>query len=164
MSKPPVLILCGGKGTRLGALTASTPKPLVPVCGIPILRRIVESLSLQGFHDISLLIKPEQTAAFQAEPIINICQFKYDRSGLDLSQNVNFYKTFGSWVLNGDTLLTGSLPENLTRTTVLTHNDVSSGAIFYAAEPVQVMKCGKFYDMGSLEGLRLLEAYLSARK
>jgi len=37
-----VLILAGGYGTRLGALTLNTPKPLLPVAGRPILERILE--------------------------------------------------------------------------------------------------------------------------
>jgi dTDP-glucose pyrophosphorylase len=31
------VILCGGVGSRLGALTAETPKPLLPVGGTPFL-------------------------------------------------------------------------------------------------------------------------------
>ena len=33
----PVLILAGGKGTRLGGLAAELPKPMVPVRGKPLL-------------------------------------------------------------------------------------------------------------------------------
>ena len=38
------VILCAGKGTRMGALTAETPKPLLKVCGKPIIKHIVEAL------------------------------------------------------------------------------------------------------------------------
>lgn len=38
------VILCAGKGTRMRPLTETCPKPLIPVCGKPILQHIVESL------------------------------------------------------------------------------------------------------------------------
>lgn len=39
-----VIILAGGKGTRLAPLTESVPKPLVPILGKPILEHILERL------------------------------------------------------------------------------------------------------------------------
>ena len=38
------IILCAGKGTRMRPLTDSCPKPLINVCGKPILEHIIESL------------------------------------------------------------------------------------------------------------------------
>lgn len=49
------VILVGGKGTRLGALTASTPKPLLPVAGRPFLLHLLDRLAGAGFRDIHLL-------------------------------------------------------------------------------------------------------------
>ncbi len=43
----PVVILCGGKGTRLGA-GQSLPKPLVEVGGRPIVQHVVELYAAQG--------------------------------------------------------------------------------------------------------------------
>lgn len=42
----PVIIMAGGKGTRLYPYTKIIPKPLIPINGIPILERI-----LNRFHD-----------------------------------------------------------------------------------------------------------------
>lgn len=49
------ILLAAGRGTRLGALTASTPKPLLEVGGEPILLRIVRGLVLAGIHDIAIV-------------------------------------------------------------------------------------------------------------
>lgn len=39
---PPVMILCGGKGTRLGDMTKITPKPMVKIGNDPILWHIMQ--------------------------------------------------------------------------------------------------------------------------
>jgi D-glycero-D-manno-heptose 1,7-bisphosphate phosphatase len=48
-------ILCGGLGSRLGALTASTPKPLLEVAGLPFLENLVGELGRHGILDVILL-------------------------------------------------------------------------------------------------------------
>lgn len=50
------LVLAGGKGTRLGSLTKSTPKPMIKVAGRPILERIVLHLIGGGIHNIFLSV------------------------------------------------------------------------------------------------------------
>lgn len=45
------LVLCGGFGTRLGTLTATTPKPLLEAGGKPLLGWILEHLATQGVTD-----------------------------------------------------------------------------------------------------------------
>lgn len=51
-----VVILVGGKGTRLGELTKATPKPLLEVeGGVRFLDVVIENFSRQGFKDIVLL-------------------------------------------------------------------------------------------------------------
>ena len=49
------LILAGGKGERLRPLTDTLPKPMVPVCGKPILERQVEWLKEGGVDGIVFL-------------------------------------------------------------------------------------------------------------
>ena len=43
-----VVVLCGGRGTRLGALTTSIPKPLLPVRGRPFLLHHLLALQQEG--------------------------------------------------------------------------------------------------------------------
>ena len=48
-------ILCGGLGSRLGALTADTPKPLLPVDGNPFLDVLLFELARHGVTRVLLL-------------------------------------------------------------------------------------------------------------
>lgn len=57
MGKPIVtqaLVLAGGRGTRLGALTESCPKPLLPVAGRPFLAYLIARLARLGIDDVIL--------------------------------------------------------------------------------------------------------------
>ena len=46
------MLLCAGFGTRLGALSDERPKPMLPVCDLPILRYGVAQLVAHGICDI----------------------------------------------------------------------------------------------------------------
>lgn len=48
------IVLAGGLGTRLAPYTTVLPKPLVPICGVPILELILLQLREHGFRDITL--------------------------------------------------------------------------------------------------------------
>jgi dTDP-glucose pyrophosphorylase len=50
------VIMAGGRGVRLGALTRDTPKPLVPVAGRPILEWIVLNLVGSGVSDLFITV------------------------------------------------------------------------------------------------------------
>lgn len=49
------VILAGGKGTRLGGVTGSNPKPMAPIGGKPLLERQISLLKKYGIRDIILL-------------------------------------------------------------------------------------------------------------
>ncbi len=53
---PPVVILCGGRGTRLKEETEWRPKPMVSVGDRPILWHIMKLYACQGFTDFILCL------------------------------------------------------------------------------------------------------------
>ena len=50
MDRPPVVILCGGRGTRLRERTESVPKALVEIGGRPILWHVIQIYAAQGLR------------------------------------------------------------------------------------------------------------------
>jgi NDP-sugar pyrophosphorylase family protein len=55
MNTPKIALLCGGFGTRLGALTRDLPKPMIDIGGRPYLERVVESFAERGLRDFVML-------------------------------------------------------------------------------------------------------------
>jgi mannose-1-phosphate guanylyltransferase len=53
--KMQVVILAGGRGTRLAPVTDQTPKPMVPIHGNPFLQYELHLLKLQGYSNILIL-------------------------------------------------------------------------------------------------------------
>lgn len=51
-----MVIMAGGKGTRLRPHTENCPKPLLPVGGKPMLEHIIERARAEGFHNFVLAI------------------------------------------------------------------------------------------------------------
>ncbi|MBF0158669.1 MAG: nucleotidyltransferase family protein [Magnetococcales bacterium] len=57
------MILAAGLGKRLGAITQTIPKPLVPVRGIPVIVRTIQLLASQGLRQIII------NASYRAEQL-----------------------------------------------------------------------------------------------
>lgn len=51
-----VVILCGGKGTRIRGVADDLPKPMIPVGGFPILWHIMKGYAAQGHKDFVLCL------------------------------------------------------------------------------------------------------------
>lgn len=71
------IILAGGKGTRLQERLNGLPKPLVDICGKPLLERQIESLKSYGFNQILILVN------HGADQIIQFCDSK-DNWNIDI--------------------------------------------------------------------------------
>lgn len=71
------IILAGGKGTRLQERLNGLPKPLVDICGKPLLERQIESLKSYGFDQILILVN------HGADQIIQFCNGK-DNWNIDI--------------------------------------------------------------------------------
>ena len=50
------VIMAGGKGTRIAEIADDIPKPMIPVCGKPILEHQIEVLKKNGLIDIVLVV------------------------------------------------------------------------------------------------------------
>lgn len=65
----PVVIMAGGKGTRLDPLTRVLPKPLIPVGDLPIIEHIMERFIRYGCNDFHVIVnhKKQLIKAYFAE-------------------------------------------------------------------------------------------------
>jgi glucose-1-phosphate cytidylyltransferase len=68
LTAPPVVILCGGRGTRLQEHTREIPKALVEIGARPIVWHVIQLYAVQGFGRFVLCTgyKGEQIAEFAA--------------------------------------------------------------------------------------------------
>src|ERR671929_109115 len=65
-----VLIPCGGKGTRMLALTGGAPKELLPVAGVPALKWVAEECAASGARELLVVIAPgKERIAEYLEPL-----------------------------------------------------------------------------------------------
>ena len=75
-----VVIMAGGRGTRIAELFPDIPKPLIPIDGMPILEREIRSLASQGFKDLIL------TVGYLADKIIS-----YFGDGSQLGVKIDYF-------------------------------------------------------------------------
>jgi histidinol-phosphate phosphatase family protein len=73
-----LVILAGGKGTRLRDRLGNMPKPLIDVCGMPLLERQILLAKSHGFTDVLILVN------HAAGSIVDFCAAK-DNWGLGVS-------------------------------------------------------------------------------
>ena len=56
MTDVPVIILCGGQGTRIRDVSENIPKPMLPIGGLPILWHIMRIYSAFGYRNFILAL------------------------------------------------------------------------------------------------------------
>jgi len=105
----PVVIMAGGKGTRMAPFTNVLPKPLIPIGEKTILEIIIDNFRKFGISDIFL------TVNFKAEMIqayFNCIEKDYS---LKYLKETDFYGTAGSLSL---------LPKDLQKTFIVSNCDI----------------------------------------
>ncbi len=56
LSGVPLVIMAGGRGTRLYPYTRILPKPLIPVAGTPIIERIIDAFAAYGLQRVYITV------------------------------------------------------------------------------------------------------------
>jgi NDP-sugar pyrophosphorylase family protein len=112
------VILVGGEGTRLRPLTYGTPKPMVPLFGVPFLERTISRLSAAGVGEVILAsgYMPEAISDHFGDGSRFGTSVKYvvETSPLGTAgalRNVASHITGRFFVLNGDVLTSLDLRE-----------------------------------------------------
>lgn len=111
---PPLALLSGGLGTRLGSLAAQTPKALIEVAGRPFLAHQLELLVSQGIREVVICCGHLGKAieAFAGDGHSFGCRIQYSDDGPELLGTGGAIRKalplLGSefWVMYGDTYLT----------------------------------------------------------
>ncbi len=80
-SKVQVVILCGGKGTRIREISELVPKPLIPIGEMPIIWHIMKGYSVQGYKNFILCL------GYKGETIRNFF-LDYVNNNQDISLNL----------------------------------------------------------------------------
>lgn len=75
-----VVIMAGGKGTRISSVASDIPKPMIEIDGIPVLEREIQCLKEQGFEDLII------TVSHLGHIIMN-----YFGDGLDFGVHIEYF-------------------------------------------------------------------------
>jgi NDP-sugar pyrophosphorylase family protein len=109
----PVVLLAGGKATRLGDVSKTVPKALVPVAGRPFIDHQLERLRSQGIRDVILCVGhfASQILNHLGDGSRHDVRISYSEDGPNplgtggAVRNALHLIGSGCWVLYGDSLL-----------------------------------------------------------
>jgi UTP--glucose-1-phosphate uridylyltransferase len=109
------IVPCGGRGTRMLALTHGAPKELLPVGGVPVLQHVLRECAESGISDVLIVIGPEKEAirdvasAMAGKPHMPACiEFVVQRQPRGLADAIRCGRSFA-----GDDPVAVALPDNL---------------------------------------------------
>ncbi len=106
----PVLIMAGGLGERLGALTRERPKPMLNVGGRPLLETIIRNVVQQGFRNIFISVN------YRAEMIVD-----HFGDGAALNAKIEYLREEERLGTAG---ALGLLPQSTSLPTIVTNGDI----------------------------------------
>ena len=108
-----VIIMAGGKGTRLKPYTDNCPKPMIKVCGKPMLELILEKCIASGFSKFYFSVNylKEQIISYFGDGKVWDVDIKYliEDKPLGTAGSLSLFKDFNEepiLVMNGDVLTT----------------------------------------------------------
>lgn len=103
------VIMAGGRGTRVASVNGALPKPMLPICGKPVLLHQIECLRRQGITRITLTVGHlrEQIEAFLGDGSRFGMQISYIREDIPLGTAGALYYLKGKMdddflLINGD--------------------------------------------------------------
>lgn len=130
------ILMAGGRGERLRPLTLTTPKPLLPIAGKPIIDYNIEALARVGITDITVTVNylAEQLEKHFAEPVAGV-DVKCVRESMPLgtigaAALADIAAEGDTLVMNSD-LLTSVSFEDMYLTHKAMHADITIAAIPY---------------------------------
>ena len=84
------IVLCGGLGTRLGALVRNTPKPLIDVAGRPFLAHVLDKLCVLDIDGFVL------ATGFHAEQVSDVIKTSWQGRSVQYSKEEQALGTGGA--------------------------------------------------------------------
>lgn len=113
------IIMAGGEGTRLKPVSGDTPKPLVKLCGRPVMEHIVRLLKKHGITDICCTLKyrPEEIKSYfgSGEKFGVSMQYRVETQAMGTAGGVkncaDFYGDEDFLVISGDAICDFDLSE-----------------------------------------------------
>lgn len=116
------MILCAGLGTRLKPWTLEHPKALVPVAGIPMLKRVSDRLSDMGFDDQTLNVHH-----FASQIIDYVSEGNLKAKSIHISDESECLLDTGGGILNAEKFLSAdSAPFLVHNVDILSDADLKS--------------------------------------
>ena len=162
------LILAGGKGSRLGNLTNSIPKPLLDIGGEPILKKILDKLEKEGFKYIYISIHHLSSMFekffedFSSSMTINLI---YEPYALGTAGSIGLLPTSiedNILVMNGD-ILTNVNFENLIRMHQKKNYDITIAAALNKIKlEFGIIEYSENYQFEKINEKPVLEHFINA--